>query len=95
MKSRPHHHAALVAMITEPLWRRRGVYVRSSQMADPKAATFRFAAIGELCDRGLVSVQPRANPYRVEATLTRDGRAAAAHILSRQAEALAGEPVLA
>lgn len=88
MATRPHN-AALVAMIAEPLWRRHGVYVRSSQMADPAAAGFSFVAIERLCSQGLVSIRPRANPRRIEATLTRDGRYAAASILGRQADALA------
>lgn len=93
MATRPHN-AALVAMIAEPLWRRRGVYVRASQMTDPKATTFRFAAIEQLCRQGLAFVRQRTDPHRNEATLTRAGREAVARILSRQADALAdNEPV--
>lgn len=87
--TRPRHeHDALIAMAAEPLRRRRGVYVRSSQIADRKAQTFRFAAIERLCARGEARVQPRVNPRRIEATLTVEGRATVARILSRQAEAL-------
>lgn len=88
----PHACDALVTLIGEPLWRRHGVYVRSSQFASAEAAGFAFTTIGKLTRRRLITVRPRRAPRRYEVQLTADGRAAAAAALALQAEALAAEP---
>jgi hypothetical protein len=81
--------AALVALAGEPLLRRRGVYVRQSEIARADAAPFTGRAIDALFRCGLVSIRPRATPRRIEVLLTREGRERAAAAIGARADVLA------
>lgn len=78
----------LAALTIEPLWKRRGDFIRSSEVQAPGATAFNGMTIALLHQHRLVSVRVRRNPRRIEANLTAAGRRRAAAILAARAEIL-------
>lgn len=88
----PHAEEALMTLTVEPMWRRRGFYVRASEADSFGAEKFPAAMIRLLMLRRYVSIRSRLNPRRVEATLSDEGKRLAAYLLAQAADLIDVEP---